>query len=266
MNSDAITDTANALDVTALTVRVPGRLLVDALSMALPVGSWLAILGSNGSGKTRTLETLCRLHGATNNAVRISGSATDNMSSTQRARHMTLVTQHQNDAFDNRVMDNVLLGRYAHREPRKHAAISDVDRARQLLSDVDLGATHNALTRTLSGGERQRVAIAQALMQDTPLLLLDEPVSHQDPAHAQSLLRLFDAERNAGKTLVSSLHDVNIARRYATHALLLDGQGGWHFGTSDDVLTAERISALFKIRMRRIDTPEGAWLVPDLSA
>jgi iron complex transport system ATP-binding protein len=87
------------------------------------------------------------------------------------------------------------------------------------------------------------VAIATALTQEAPLLLLDEPIAHQDPRH-QALV-IDELAQLAGHTLVASLHDLNAAARLATHVLLLTGRGDWAAGPADEVLTADRLSALF---------------------
>jgi iron complex transport system ATP-binding protein len=108
---------------------------------------------------------------------------------------------------------------------------------------------------SLSRGERQRVAIATALAQDTPLVLLDEPIAHQDPRHQGLVLdRLARAPR---RTLIASLHDMNAAARFATHALLLSGHGEWHAGTAADMLNARRLSALFETDVVTMPTPDG---------
>ena len=96
---------------------------------------------------------------------------------------------------------------------------------------------------SLSGGERQRVALAAALCQDAPLLLLDEPLSHLDLHHQIDCLEALTAwtrDRIETRTVIFSCHDLNLARRFATHALLLDGAGHAHAGPVRDVLTPER--------------------------
>jgi iron complex transport system ATP-binding protein len=98
--------------------------------------------------------------------------------------------------------------------------------------------------RTLSGGERQRVALATAWWQGAPLLLLDEPTAHLDLSHQELLVqRLLE---HSG-SVVASLHDLNLAWRVATHAVLLDGRGGVALGTRDAVLTPERLGHAFAV-------------------
>ena len=96
--------------------------------------------------------------------------------------------------------------------------------------------------RALSGGERQRVAIATALLQEAPLLLLDEPASHLDPAHQRLLLALLADHARQGGAVLASLHDLNLAWDLADHCIVLDGKGGAVAGPRDSVLTAERMS------------------------
>ena len=95
-------------------------------------------------------------------------------------------------------------------------------------------------------GERQRVALAAALCQGAPLLLLDEPLAHLDLHHQIACLEaLSHWVRSEARAVLFSCHDLNLARRFATHALLLDGRGGFHAGPVRDVLTPERASAAF---------------------
>jgi iron complex transport system ATP-binding protein len=127
--------------------------------------------------------------------------------------------------------------------------------AGEWLARFDCTALPQRDVRSLSRGERQRVAIATALTQQAPLLLLDEPIAHQDPRH-QALV-VDELASLAGHTLVASLHDLNAAVRLATHALLLSGRGDWVAGPADEVLTAEQLSALFDTRIDRLQTAPG---------
>jgi iron complex transport system ATP-binding protein len=100
------------------------------------------------------------------------------------------------------------------------------------------------------------VAIATTLSQEAPLLLLDEPIAHQDPRH-QALV-IDELARLDEHTLMASLHDLNAAVRLATHALLLDGRGGWVAGPADQVLSAQKLSALFDTPIDRLTLASGS--------
>lgn len=106
---------------------------------------------------------------------------------------------------------------------------------------------------TLSGGERRRVAIAQVLTQAPDVYLLDEPTNHLDPQHQLDILRVFEDKARAGAVVVASLHDVNLAVRYANRCLLLYGDGRWELGATGTVLDEVRLSELYATRMEAVN-------------
>ena len=106
---------------------------------------------------------------------------------------------------------------------------------------------------TLSGGERQRVAIATLLAQDTPLMLLDEPIAHLDLRYQLRVLDHLAELGRRGRGIVLSIHDLTLARRCATHALLLRGDGRVDVGRVEDVMTDDALSRAFACRVERVD-------------
>ena len=259
----AADSTNPTLRVTDLAVDAGPCRLVAGLSLSLSAGNWLAVLGRNGAGKTLTLETLCGLRPAAAGTVHVCGDAIPDLARRELAQRITLVTQRQNDAFAANVAEHVALGRYPHRDglwPVTHAARPEVAAA---LDAVRLGPFAQRDITTLSGGERQRAAIAQALVQDCPVTVLDEPLSHQDPAHALTIAELLAERTASGGTVVSSLHDVNLTARFASHALLLFGDGRWAFGPADEMLTTDQLSALYGVAVLRVEHDGHALFVAD---
>ena len=126
------------------------------------------------------------------------------------------------------------------------------------LARLDAAALEARDVRELSRGERQRIALATALVQDTPLVLLDEPTAHQDPRHQAIVLSALRSAELGARAFVASLHDMNAAVAFATHVLLLTGSGPWHAGPAHEVLTAERLSEVFAARIRSLPTEQGA--------
>ena len=255
----------DSLRLCDLTVRAGNRLLADRLTLTVAPGEWLCILGPNGAGKTLTLRTIASLRAAESGEARLGDRCIADLPAAQRARTVAMVPQHPRDAFDNDVLSHVMLARYAHHGPWRGPDGPDRVAAERALAAVGLEHLARRNVALLSGGERQRVAVARAIAQDTPLLLLDEPLSHQDPAGAARVLAALQASRAAGRTLVSTLHDVNLARRHCDRALLLYGDGEWTEGSVDPVLDAEAVSRLYRIPMSSVSVAGGEpWLVPDV--
>lgn len=249
-----------------LEVRGGDHTLVTALSLTAQPGTWLAVLGRNGAGKTRTLSTLCGLIQPAGGDIHYNGQALATLRHDERARMVTMVTQHQHDAFSNDVVSHVLLGRFPHHGTLGAPTKADHQAASELLRTLNLETLEQRDVMTLSGGERQRVALAQALLQDTAILLLDEPFSHQDPAGTARMIAALDRYRQAGGCVVSALHDVNTACQHTDQVLILDGAGGWECGPSGTVINTRSVSALYGVAVRGIEVDGRHWFFPDLSA
>jgi len=234
-------------------LRAGRRELVRALTLRIGQGERWVVLGPNGAGKSTLLAALASVRTPNCGEIRLAGRALADWSVEQMAEQRALVTDRWHDPFSASVLDTVLTARY------RLGADDDagVQVARASLAEFDCADLIEHDVTSLSRGERQRVAIATALAQDTPLLLLDEPIAHQDPRHRGLVLDVLREAR--GRTVIASLHDVNAALRLATHALLLSGDGAWHAGPAEATLTAARMTELY-------GTPFTAWEGPAAQA
>jgi iron complex transport system ATP-binding protein len=235
-----------------LTVTVPDRTLVDALATEFNGGELLAVLGPNGVGKSLLLHTLAGLRPAHAGLIEIGDKALHHLSRQQLALRLALLPQYTEDFFPATVFDTVMIGRHPHIARWAWASARDRDAARSALRQVDLGELENRDVLTLSGGERRRLAVAQVLTQNPSIYLLDEPTNHLDPQHQLDVLRLFREKADAGNAVVASLHDVNLACRFADRCLLLFGDGRWETGRSDRILTTDRLSELYSTRVEAV--------------
>ncbi len=235
-----------------LFVQVARRRLVDSLSLNVSRGELIAVLGQNGSGKSITLHTIAGLRPPQSGSIQLLG---DDVTSSKRqalARHMALLPQHVDDVFPSSVLDTALIGRHPHIGRFGWESTQDKAVARAALAAVDLGDLASRNVLTLSGGERRRLAIAQVLTQTPDLYLLDEPTNHLDPQHQLDALRLFREKADQGAAVIASLHDVNLAVRFADRCLLLYGDGRWELGTTATILDAKRLSKLYATPMEAL--------------
>jgi iron complex transport system ATP-binding protein len=216
------------------------RVLVHDLHWQVRAGERWVVLGPNGAGKSTLLAALAGVRQANAGGIVYDGAPLSALDVTAQATRRSFVTDRWHDPFAASVLETVLTARYRFGNGDAGAAAV----ANDALARLDCAHLARDDVRTLSRGERQRVAIATALAQETALLLLDEPIAHQDPRHQALVL---DALRGMhGRTVVVSMHDVNAAVRFATHALLLTGRGEWFAGPAAEFLTAQHMSSLFE--------------------
>lgn len=235
-----------------LTVCVPGRTLVDKLNFELSGGQFLAVLGQNGTGKSLTLHTLAGLRPAHEGTVMMLGRTIERLSRRQISQHLALLPQYTEDVFPSTVLDTVMIGRHPHIGRLQWESPDDRRLALDALRQMDLGEMISRDVATLSGGERRRAAVAQVLAQAPNIYLLDEPTNHLDPQHQLDVLEVFVRKARDGATVIASLHDVNLAARFADQCLLLFGDGRWALGVPEQILTEDRLTELYATRMESV--------------
>lgn len=233
-------------------VGVSGRTLVEALDLDVSSGELLAVLGQNGSGKSLTMHTLAGLRATNKGQVLLGDRDVATHRRQEIARELALLPQHVDDIFPATVLDTAMIGRHPHIGRFQWESAQDLAIGREALAAVDLDDMAHRDVLTLSGGERRRLAIAQVLTQQPSVYLLDEPTNHLDPQHQLDALRLFRARADAGAAVIASLHDVNLAVRYADRCLLLYGDGRWDLGATDEVLDEQRLSELYATPMESV--------------
>jgi iron complex transport system ATP-binding protein len=227
----------------------PGsRPILDDITLDIPSGSLIALLGPNGSGKTTLLKLLMGMLTPSAGCVRLEGKPLASIGRRERARRLAYVPQETSPAFEYTVLEIVLMGRYPHLGTFALERADDLAVAEQALHAT---GTHHLAERsfaTLSGGERQRVVIAAALAQSPELLLLDEPTASLDigaELEIAKLLMRLNAER--GLTIVLSTHDLNFTGRVCRHTALLSAGHLRASGLTADVLTPSQIRSLYGV-------------------
>ena len=235
-----------------LSIDVGDRVLVNALDVSVQRGELLGVLGQNGSGKTLTMHTLAGLRTSAGGRVMLGGDDLTTVGRQAIARRLALLPQHVDDIFPATVLDTAMIGRHPHIGRFQWESQEDLNIGRAALAAVDLEGLARRDVLTLSGGERRRLAIAQVLAQQPDLFLLDEPTNHLDPQHQLDALRLFRRRADDGAAVIATLHDVNLAVRFADRCLLLYGDGRWDLGATHDVLDEERLTRLYQTEIEAV--------------
>jgi len=245
------------LEASALSLHAGGaprnRLLFAGLDLRVAAGERWVVVGPNGAGKSSLLTALAGVFPIGAGAVRIGGVELADWAPSALAERRAWSPQFWSDPFPATVRETAAL---AHRRDAGWRGAfdgrsdPDVERVLDRLLLVELADSD---VQTLSGGERQRVALATALLQGAPLLLLDEPASHLDLAHERLLVDLLLAHAERGGAVVASLHDLDLAWDLASHVVLIDGRGGIVAGLRDDVLVADRLGAVFGVAIHAIE-------------
>lgn len=228
------------IETRSLTLEAGGRSLVRDLAWRAREGERWCVIGRNAAGKSTLLRALAGLPvPARRGEVRWQGRDQAAWSAADAACVRAFAPQQAADRFAIPVERLLALSVVV---PRRDAALT--------LAALDVVPLARRNVMQLSGGERQRVALAQCALQGAPLLLLDEPVAFQDPAHQAQVAHWLRSLNDA--TLVLSAHDVNWIAGVATHVLALHGDGGWSAGPIETLLRAPVLERVYGCAWRQV--------------
>jgi iron-chelate-transporting ATPase len=237
--------------LTDLTFDVPGRRLIDTLSLTIAEGSVTALIGRNGSGKSTLLKLIAGQLRPSSGQITHAGRPFPDWPARELARRIAYLPQVTPPAEGMRLSELVALGRYPWRgalgrfRPEDEAAVKDA------MNRCVLDPFADRLVDTLSGGERQRGWIAMMLAQGAQTLLLDEPTSALDVAHQVEVLGLVQSMcRESGLSAVIVLHDVNMAARFCDRVVALDGGKLVLDGPVRDLMTPEALVRVYGLPMQ----------------
>ncbi|MEV8449929.1 ABC transporter ATP-binding protein [Streptomyces parvus] len=240
-----------------ITVGYGDRTVIDQLDVAIPSGVITTIIGPNGCGKSTLLRTLTRLLKPTGGTVVLDGEDIGTLRTKDVAKKLGLLPQAPVAPEGLTVADLVARGRHPHQSWLRQWSSDDADVVRRALAMTGVADLADRTVDSLSGGQRQRVWISMTLAQGTDLLLLDEPTTYLDLAHAIDVLDLVDDLHESGCTVVMVLHDLNLATRYSDNLVVMRGGAVLAQGHPRDVITAELLHEAFGLRAKVIDDPVG---------
>ncbi|MCJ0869091.1 ABC transporter ATP-binding protein [Streptomyces sp. AP-93] len=241
----------------AVTVGYGDRTVIDALDVSIPQGVVTTIIGPNGCGKSTLLRTLSRLLKPTSGSVVLDGEDIARLRTRDVAKKLGLLPQAPVAPEGLTVADLVARGRHPHQSWLRQWSSDDASVVERALAMTGVADLADRPVDALSGGQRQRVWISMTLAQGTDLLLLDEPTTYLDLAHAIDVLDLVDDLHESGRTVVMVLHDLNLAARYSDNLIVMKAGSVLAQGHPREVLTAELLHEAFGLRAMVIDDPVG---------
>jgi iron complex transport system ATP-binding protein len=224
------------------------KAVLNGLVLEARPGEVTGLIGPNGAGKTTVIRVASRSLRPWNGTVLVNGQDPFTLSARQAARIVAVVPQEIPWTFSYSALDMVLMGRAPHQSPWGGGSDADWEAVRRAMAATGAAHLSDRPFEELSGGERQAVILAQALAQDAPVLLLDEPTTHLDLRHVIDILTIVRTmARTEGKTVLGIFHDLNLASAYCDRVYaLFDGRVA-AVGTPAEVITTRMLREIFGI-------------------
>lgn len=239
------------------------RKVIDGISFESPEDRIITILGPNGVGKTTLLKCLCNILKPDQGGVTVDGQALSSMSRMEVARRISYVPQRAS-ATRSTVFDSVLIGRRPHMDwtlSKKDLAIT-----RDVIRSVGLGKLSMRSVDAISGGEFQKVQIARAIVQETKVLVLDEPTSSLDVTNQYMIMRLLlDTVKGRGKCVVMTMHDINLAICFSDELVLMK-EGRIVATGPPNIITSDLIHEVYGMEVEVLHHGGVPFVIPSLQA
>ncbi len=245
--------------------RIGGKWLVRNINATIKSGMLWGFVGPNGAGKSTLLRLISGELIPTTGEIRLFDKPIHNYEPKELARLRAYLQQKRDINFPFTSLEVALFGRHPHLNGTKETT-DDVSIAKEALQQVEADIFEERLYPTLSGGEASRVDFARILTQVPGLFLLDEPTNHLDPKHQVQILNLCKTICSRGKTVITAIHDLNLASMYADQLLLLKNGISIACGPPKTVLTLDLLSETYGIPFEVLPHPNGyPWVMPSLN-
>lgn len=237
--------------------------VIQDLNLNLKKGEWLSLIGANGSGKSTALKLISRILAPCQGAVYLEGKVIHTQPPHQVAQKLALLPQQNRVPSGLTVWQLVSLGRSPH-QPwwQWEMTTADREKVEAAIAETELTLFRDRPVEALSGGERQRAFLALALAQDPKVLLLDEPTTYLDVHYQLHLLELLKRFNRNGLSIITVLHDINLAARYSDRIALLRQGRLWAVGVPRKVLTPAHLAEVFHVEVAVLETPVGIQICP----
>jgi len=237
---------ANFFKVDKLKFSKSGHTILDDINFSINAGELIGIIGPNGAGKSTLLKCIIEFYKKDAGSISLDGHEISNFSHNQRAQQIAYLSQYPESTFPFSVEETILLGANAALEAGQLSKSAAHTKAVYLAENLGIEHLWTRKLTELSGGETQLVHFARILLQETPLVLLDEPTASLDIGHETQLMNLLRARCNQGTTTLVALHNLNTAAAFCDRLVLLDKGKLIAVDLPDKVITAETIAQLYQ--------------------
>lgn len=222
------------------------NLIINDLSLSVKPGEWLGLIGPNGSGKTTLLNIISGLLHPISGETKLNQKDIIRYSRKEIARMIAVVPQTSPFPFAFTALEIVLMGRHPYIKNFGFETGTDLKIAKEKMIQTDTWQFRGRRIDELSGGERQRVLIARALTQQPKILLLDEPTTFLDIKHQLNIMEiLYELNRKTELTIISAIHDINLAISYCTEIALMKEQTIYKHGEPTEIITYANLKETF---------------------
>ena len=242
------------VSVEQLKYAVDSNQILKGVSLEIPQGKMIGVIGPNGSGKTTTLKHIYRAINPKRGVVFIDGKDIHDFSYRESAKEMTVMKQEHNTDFSYNIYEMVMMGRTPYRKMFEADTKEDREVVLKALQYVGMEKYVNRSYTELSGGEKQRVMIARSLAQGTEIFILDEPTNHLDVHYQWALMHMI---HNLNKTVIAVFHELNLAANYCDELYVINDGKIVDHGVPADILTSQMLAEVFKIEAEVMRSKDG---------
>jgi iron complex transport system ATP-binding protein len=234
--------------------------VLQSLSAKAASGEFIALIGPNGCGKSTLLKTLCGVISPRSGRITVGDKNLRDLSLKERAKSIAYIAQSREAMPLMRVEDIVRLGRAPYRGGLGRLTAQDETAIASALAHTQSDKFKTRRFDSLSGGEQARILLARALAVNAPILLADEPIAALDPFYQISMMEIFKAEADSGKTVITALHDLSLAAQFANRIWIMHEGHIIADGPPNEVLDADNLKTVFGIRL-----PQGGFKALELA-
>ena len=238
------------LDINSIHFSIDDKKILDSITARFEPCMIHGIIGPNGSGKSTLLKNICRIWEPQSGSILIHGTDYTKIPRKELSTLVTLVPQNTTIGFPISVFDIVAMGRNPHLGRFAGMRQNDRDIIERALQQTNIYELKDRNINELSGGEGQLAIIARALATEASLILLDEPTSELDVKHTLEILKILQGFKEQGKTILVTIHDLNLARKFCDTISILSRGKLFYSGTPENAFAAEIIKQVFDVHIR----------------